>query len=287
MSNIAATTPFDYNPTGNWPVRIYYRNTDGNVKEWCLDTGLGGTVENWYAGGFPQQPAEHIAAISWKDKTRNNQIRVYLSDGSNITEWVFSAGWVKGALSVPGKYVAAACFGDVPALRVYVSDGTNITEWCNDDGSINWYKGNFQAKGGDLAAAAWETRGSYIRVYVINGGNVEEHCADPGSGWYNGGYTLPPGVVPSAVAATRWSQGWGSNYLDVYVADVRDNITRQTTAGGWTQDKTFQALGSSVATIVYDQGGWIKWEAYTMVNSVITERIYVAGLAWQNRSFPA
>lgn len=290
MSKIAATTAGG-DARGNWPLRVYFRNSAGNVTELCADVGAGGTEEEWYTGGFPQEPADHVAATSWKVGVKN-QIRVYLSSKGQITEWVFgSSGWMQGNLRVPGHSVAVACWGSVPALRVYVSDGNNnVTEWCNDDGKASWFQGAFQCKGSELAAAAWEEGGSNrVRLYALNGSNVEEHCCDPG-GWYIGNYALPKGLTPAAVGATHWSPGGfaGGHYVDVYVADVLGNINRQTTLGGsWNTDASFLGKGNFVATLVYDTGAWRKSVAYTIgALGTVTDWLSVDGSTWGGRGIP-
>jgi Fungal fucose-specific lectin len=82
------------------------------------------------------------AAVSW---TPGNHIRVYISDGTNVTERGFDgSNWYTGAFKASGHAVSATAWMDNQTLkiRVYVTDGSKIVEHCWD-GSGGWYIGGF------------------------------------------------------------------------------------------------------------------------------------------------
>lgn len=93
------------------------------------------------------------AAISWFDENGQLHIRVYSSDGENVTERCADGnGWTTGGLAVPGSAVSATCWwqqGVGAHLRVYCSTIDQSTqeyttiEWCNDPGFTGWQQGQY------------------------------------------------------------------------------------------------------------------------------------------------
>ena len=70
-------------------------------------------------------------------------LRIYSSDGVNITEKCWSDGWVDGIFKAPGQSVSATTWFDGSVhVRVYAVNAGVTTEWCWDaDGP--WYKGAY------------------------------------------------------------------------------------------------------------------------------------------------
>ena len=87
------------------------------------------------------------AAINWFDSSGGLHIRVYSTDGYNVTERCIdagSSGWTTGAFSEPGGQVSATCWtaSDGVHIRVYCNFEDLTTEWCNDPGT-GWTKGSY------------------------------------------------------------------------------------------------------------------------------------------------
>jgi hypothetical protein len=86
------------------------------------------------------------AAISWFDSGGGLHIRVYSSDGYNVTERCIdpNSGWTTGAFSEAGSQISATCWNasDGVHVRVYCNFQNKTTEWCNDPGS-GWTKGSY------------------------------------------------------------------------------------------------------------------------------------------------
>lgn len=95
------------------------------------------------------------ASINWFDDDGQLHIRVYSSDGENVTERCIdqgTEGWTTGAFSQPGSAVSATCWwqkGAGAALRVYCSTIDSTTEeyttveWCSNPGGSGWTKGAY------------------------------------------------------------------------------------------------------------------------------------------------
>jgi Fungal fucose-specific lectin len=89
------------------------------------------------------------ATISWVDSGGNTHIRVYSTDGYNVSERCAdngSATWTNGSFSAPGSAVSATAFqaNGVLHIRIYCTFEDGTTEWCSDsDNSNGWYKGAY------------------------------------------------------------------------------------------------------------------------------------------------
>lgn len=84
------------------------------------------------------------AVVSWFDPGGQLHLRVYSSDGYNVTERCNDgAGWVSG-FSMPGSDVSATCWQDSEGthLRVYCTFQDKTVEWCNDPNS-GWTQGAY------------------------------------------------------------------------------------------------------------------------------------------------
>ena len=133
--------------------------------------------------------AGFVSAVSWYDSQPH--LRVYTSNGSQVTEQAYDGSWYKGAFSAQGTTVGATSWleGSQIHIRVYVAgtDG-NVTEYCWD--KDQWYVGQFQGQGTGAAATSWLTPDGqiHIRVYLRStAGAFSEMCWD-GNGWYKGAY---------------------------------------------------------------------------------------------------
>ena len=85
------------------------------------------------------------AAISWTDSGGQPHIRVYSTDGYNVTERCFDGeSWADGAFKQPGSAVSATCWtsGGSVSLRVYCTFEDTTIEWCSDSGS-SWTQGGY------------------------------------------------------------------------------------------------------------------------------------------------
>lgn len=129
-----------------------------------------------------------VASVNWG----GNHIRVYASDGQNVTEKCWDGnGWYVGALKATGQTVGAADWVDSSGqihIRVYVSQNGKIVEYCWDKDS--WYVGALSTDGIAASATAWYINNSvHLRVYVTKvTGQVQEECWDAGGPWYIGAY---------------------------------------------------------------------------------------------------
>jgi hypothetical protein len=87
------------------------------------------------------------AAINWFDSQGGLHIRVYSSDGNNVTERCSDAGgsgWTTGAFAQPGIAVSATVWtvNGAPSIRVYVTQFGTTTEWCSDPNQT-WHQGSY------------------------------------------------------------------------------------------------------------------------------------------------
>jgi hypothetical protein len=85
------------------------------------------------------------ASVNWLDSGGTIHIRVYSSDGNNVTERCWDGnGWSDGSFKAPGEAVSATAWQGKGGLsiRVYCTLQDNTTEWCIDQGG-GWYKGAY------------------------------------------------------------------------------------------------------------------------------------------------
>lgn len=97
-------------------------------------------------GSLPRESFA-TAAVNWIDSGGQVHIRVYSSDGNNITERCWDAGvWTTGSFTGAGDDVSATCWmgGEGLSIRVYCTLEGTTTEWCIDQGG-GWYKGPYTA----------------------------------------------------------------------------------------------------------------------------------------------
>ena len=98
-------------------------------------------------------PATSVAtaAINWFDSNGGLHIRVYSSDGNNVTERCIDAGgsgWTTGSFSQPGIAVSATVWtvSGAPQIRVYVTNFDTTTEWVNGANNT-WTQGTYTSSG--------------------------------------------------------------------------------------------------------------------------------------------
>ena len=86
------------------------------------------------------------AALSWFDDNGQLHIRIYSTDGYEVTERCNDGqGWTTGGFKQAGGAVSATCWwqpNNGVHLRVYCTSDDVTTEWCNDPGS-GWTKGSY------------------------------------------------------------------------------------------------------------------------------------------------
>ena len=85
------------------------------------------------------------AAVSWLDSGGVIHIRVYSTDGYNVTERCWDgSGWTGGSFAQPGSQVSATCWQGSGGLsiRVYCTFEDKTIEWCIDQGG-GWYQGAY------------------------------------------------------------------------------------------------------------------------------------------------
>jgi hypothetical protein len=93
-------------------------------------------------------PPISTASVSWVDSSNVIHIRVYSSDGDNITERCYDGSkWVTGQFKQGGTTVSATHWtrqdGEVQ-IRVYATtEYVSTIEWCWDNPSQGWYKGGY------------------------------------------------------------------------------------------------------------------------------------------------
>lgn len=86
------------------------------------------------------------ASVACTDGAGDTTLRVYSSDGYNVTErMTISTGWVDGPLSVPGNAISAISWTNSEGVyvRVYCTDADSTTEWCLDPGATTYYEGQY------------------------------------------------------------------------------------------------------------------------------------------------
>jgi hypothetical protein len=85
------------------------------------------------------------AAISWFDGGGSLHIRVYSTDGYNVTERCEDGqGWTTGGFNAPGSAVSAITWNasDGVHIRVYCTFEDTTIEYCYDPGT-DWTKGSY------------------------------------------------------------------------------------------------------------------------------------------------
>ncbi|OBT70265.1 hypothetical protein VE03_00307 [Pseudogymnoascus sp. 23342-1-I1] len=80
-------------------LRVYHTAADKTLVERAYDG------DGWYAGAFVQRTVEEsrAAVVAWGGGG-GTQLRVYLQNGTQgtaVSEWVWSGAWVKGAVALP------------------------------------------------------------------------------------------------------------------------------------------------------------------------------------------
>jgi hypothetical protein len=90
---------------------------------------------------MPENMPVDTAAVSWFDGQVH--IRVYSSDGNNITERCWDGdGWYTGSFAAQGGQVSATCWvNNGIYIRVYCNFEDRTTEWCWDGNG--WYQGGY------------------------------------------------------------------------------------------------------------------------------------------------
>jgi hypothetical protein len=85
------------------------------------------------------------AAVSWLDGSGQIHLRVYSTDGYNVSERCWDgSGWTNGSFAQAGSAVSATCWQGSGGLsiRVYCTFEDETIEWCIDQGG-GWYKGAY------------------------------------------------------------------------------------------------------------------------------------------------
>jgi len=85
------------------------------------------------------------ASIAWVDGGGITHLRVYSTDGYNVTERCWdNNSWTTGGFDAPGSQVSAACYasGGSVNIRVYCNFEDATTEYCSDAGGA-WYQGGY------------------------------------------------------------------------------------------------------------------------------------------------
>jgi hypothetical protein len=89
------------------------------------------------------------AAVNWLDGGGQVHIRVYSTDGYNVTERCWDGnGWTDGSFKASGEAVSATSWMGKGGLsiRVYCTFEDTTTEWCIAQGG-GWYKGAYTTGG--------------------------------------------------------------------------------------------------------------------------------------------
>lgn len=88
------------------------------------------------------------AAVNWLDGSGQIHIRVYSTDGYNVTERCWDGnGWTDGSFKASGEAVSATSWQGSGGLsiRVYCTFEDVTTEWCIDQGG-GWYVGAYTTR---------------------------------------------------------------------------------------------------------------------------------------------
>lgn len=86
------------------------------------------------------------AAVSWLDGNGTVHLRVYSSDGYNVTERCWDgSGWTDGGFKAAGDQVSATCWQNQSGacIRVYCNFQDKTVEYCWDAGGSGWYQGAY------------------------------------------------------------------------------------------------------------------------------------------------
>ena len=103
-----------------------------------------GTKGGYQMSSHPNFPID-TASVSWLDDSGQVHIRVYSSDGYNVTERCWDAsGWTAGSFAAQGSTISATAWQDGAgtSIRVYCTFQDKSTEWCSDQGGA-WYQGEY------------------------------------------------------------------------------------------------------------------------------------------------
>jgi hypothetical protein len=85
------------------------------------------------------------AAVNWLDGSGQIHLRVYSTDGYNVSERCWDgSGWTNGSFAEAGSAVSATSWQGKGGLsiRVYCTFEDQTIEWCIDQGG-GWYKGAY------------------------------------------------------------------------------------------------------------------------------------------------
>ena len=85
------------------------------------------------------------AAVSWLDSGGTIHIRVYSTDGYNVSERCWDgSGWTTGGFKQSGSAVSATSWQTQAgiSIRVYCTFEDSTVEWCWDPGT-GWYQGAY------------------------------------------------------------------------------------------------------------------------------------------------
>lgn len=86
------------------------------------------------------------ASVSWLDGGGTVHIRVYSTDGYNVSERCWDgSSWTTGGFSAAGGQVSATCWQDSSGnhyLRVYCNFQDKTVEYCSDAAGA-WYEGGY------------------------------------------------------------------------------------------------------------------------------------------------
>ncbi len=85
------------------------------------------------------------ASVSWVDGNGTIHIRVYSTDGYNVTGRCWDgSGWADGGFKASGEAVSATSWhtSDVN-IRVYCTFEDKTVEYCWDAGGSGWYQGAY------------------------------------------------------------------------------------------------------------------------------------------------
>jgi len=86
------------------------------------------------------------AAVSWLDSGGTVHIRVYSTDGYNVSERCWDGSdWTNGGFAAQGAQVSATSWQDQngPCIRVYCNFEDKTVEYCWDAGGSGWYQGAY------------------------------------------------------------------------------------------------------------------------------------------------
>jgi hypothetical protein len=86
------------------------------------------------------------ASVSWLDGGGTVHLRVYSTDGYNVSERCWDgSGWTNGGFKAAGSQVSATCWQNSAGanIRVYCNFEDKTIEYCWDAGGSGWYQGAY------------------------------------------------------------------------------------------------------------------------------------------------